>query len=118
MAQSKKNALVINLDEQGREILARANAKGIEHSYLFVTAFERYQKHIQHLKDLQAAIETEGAMVEKEYVKGRPNLYVNPAITAYNQSANSADKTLSVLLKLLAALDGGPTEAPDEFDTF
>ena len=118
MARKKKNTLVIDLDAQAKEILSRAEEKGVEHTYLFMTAFERYQKHIRHLQDLQAAIEAEGAMVEKEYVKGRPNLYVNPAISAYNQTANSADKTLSALLKLLDVLDADRQDDADEFDSF
>lgn len=117
MAKRKKNTLTIDLDEQGREILERAKAQGVERSYLFVTTFERYQKHIQHLNDLQATIEAEGMTVEKVYVRDRPNLYVNPAVAAYNQSAGAADKTLSALLKLLGSLEENP-EPADEFDAF
>ena len=117
VAKRKKNTLTIDLDEQGREILERAQQRGIEHSFLFLTTFDRYQKHIQHLRDLQEVIETEGQVVTKEYVKDRPNLYVNPAIAAYNQSAGAADKTLSALLKLLDTFGGDP-EPDDEFDAF
>ena len=40
-------------------------------------------------------------MVEKEYVKGRKNLYTNPAINEYNKAVNSANKTVSTLMSII-----------------
>jgi hypothetical protein len=110
--------LSINLNEQAKEILAKAQEKGVEHSYLFVTTFKRYQEHIMHLIALEAAIKKDGPMVTKEYVKGRGNVYVHPAISAYNQSAGAADKTAHLLLKYIVAPLAGGGEPGDEFDLF
>jgi len=85
---------------------------------MFVTTFKRYQEHIAHLADLEKAVKAEGTMVTKEYVKGRGNLYVNPAISAYNQTAGAADKTAQLLLKYIVAPLSAGGEAGDEFDLF
>lgn len=108
----------INLRAQEKEILERAKAKGVEHSYLFVTAFQRYQEHISHLEELEKAISQEGTIVTKEYVKGRENLYVNPAINAYNSTAGAADKTAQLLLKYLTASAPEEENKTDAFDSF
>ena len=50
MARRTNDEVVsIDLNGQAKEILKRAEEKGVEHSYLFVTTFERYQEHILHL---------------------------------------------------------------------
>lgn len=105
------------LKKQAAEILAKAKEMGIEQNYMFTTAFERYQEHIAHLRELQKAIDKEGMTVTKEYVKGRANIYVNPAVAAYNQTAGAADKTAQTLMRYIDALSA-ESEAGDEFDKF
>lgn len=110
MAKSK-------LEKQAAEILESAAALGVEDSYMFVTSFQRYTELLDHLHQLRGAIEDAGTIVTKEYVKGRENMYVNPAVTAYNQTAGAADKTAALLLKYLErkreAKEGG-----DPFEAF
>ena len=68
---------------------------------------------------MQKAIQESGTLVEKEYVKGRKNVYVNPAITAYNSTAAAADKTAQVLLKYIEiAPEPGAEQKADDFDLF
>ena len=86
---SSRNIVKISLNDQAKEILTKAQEKGVEHSFMFITTFKRYQEHIAHLIALEGAIKESGTMVTKEYVKGRGNLYVNPAVTAYNQTAGA-----------------------------
>lgn len=124
MAKPKNTETVtVDLNEQAREILKKATEKGVEHSFMFVTTFERYMEHIKNLKELQKVIKEEGTMVTKEYVKGRANIYVNPAINAYNSTAGAADKTAQLLLKyIVAPLSGGGGDdgggGGDAFDMF
>jgi hypothetical protein len=40
-------------------------------------------------------------LVTKEYVKGRGNLYTNPAVSDFNRTTDSANKTVSTLLKII-----------------
>lgn len=111
--------VLLDLNAQAKEILEKAQKKGVEHSFMFVTAFRRYTELISHLAELEKAIKEGGMLVTKEYVKGRTNLYVNPAVAAYNQTAGAADKTAQLLLKyIVAPLHDGDGEAGDDFDLF
>ena len=78
-----------------------AEEKGLEDDFFFTTTFERYLVQINILDNLKAEIEDEGTTVSKEYVKGRKNLYTNPAINAFNRTTDSANKTVTTLLKIL-----------------
>ena len=90
-----------SLQEQANEILTRAEAKGVSTNYFFVTTFKRYQMQMQILASLEEAINAEGAMVEKEYVRGRKNLYTNPAIQEYNRTTVAANQTVTTLIKIV-----------------
>lgn len=112
----RKNKSSIDLNAQAQEILRKAEAKGIEHNYMFITTFQRYMEHISHLQELEKEIQASGTLVTKEYVKGRKNVYVNPAIPAYNSTAGAADKTAQLLLRYTSLDEGGGSG--DEFDEF
>ena len=115
---AKRATAKSTLEAQAKEILEKAQKNGVEHSYMFVTTFRRYQEHIAHLMELQKAISEAGTMVTKEYVKGRANLYVNPAINAYNSTASAADKTAQLLLKYICSPDDSGGDGGDDFDSF
>ena len=89
------------LNEQASEILKIAEANGVQTNFFFVTTFKRYQVQINILTELEKEINDEGMTVSKEYVKGRKNLYTNPAINAYNRTTDSANKTVTTLLKIV-----------------
>lgn len=95
-----------SLKEQAEEILKLAEESGLQSNYFFVTTFERYQVQLQILEDLKQAINDEGMLVSKEYVKGRKNLYTNPAVSDFNRTTDSANKTVSTLLKIIKSFDG------------
>lgn len=63
------------------------------------------------LEDLEQQINEDGPLVTKEYVKGRENVYTNPAITEYNKTATAANGTVSTLLKIIDTL---PSEEKKE----
>lgn len=104
-------------EKRADEILERAKAQGQEDDFLFLTTFQRYLDHIAHLEELQKAIEEHGMMVTKEYVKKRANLYVNPAMQTYNSTAQAADKTAALLIKLITPAST-ESSGGDEFDNF
>ena len=93
------------LQEQAGEILRLAEESGLQSNYFFVTTFERYQVQLQILEELKQAINDEGMLVSKEYVKGRKNLYTNPAVSDYNRTTDSANKTVATLLRILKSFD-------------
>ena len=59
---------------------------------------------MQILSDLEKEIKKEGTTVSKEYVKGRKNLYTNPAITEYNKTATAANGTVATLINIVKSL--------------
>jgi len=105
------------LQEQVEEILARAEQKGTEADFFFKTTFKRYQVQMQILAELEKEIKTEGATVSKEYVKGRKNLYINPAVSAYNATATAANSTVATLISIVDRLSEGEDDAPPEMES-
>ena len=94
----------MTLQEQANEVLAKAEEKGVQTNFFFVTTFKRYQVQMKILSDLEKEINEIGATVSKEYVKGRKNLYTNPAVSEYNKTADSCHKTASTLMKIIKTL--------------
>lgn len=83
------------------KILKLAKENGVESEYLFSTTFHRYKMQLKILADLEKSIDEEGMLVTKEYVKGRKNVYSNPAITEYNRTTQIANNTVATLLKII-----------------
>lgn len=104
----------LTLAEQAKEILRIAEENGVQTNFFFVTTFRRYQVQIQILNDLEKALKENGTLVTKEYVKGRKNLYDNPAINAYNRTTDSANKTVTTLMKIIRGFNND--NEPDEID--
>lgn len=91
----------MNLQEQAVEILRIAEETGVQTNFFFVTTFKRYQVQLSNLSELEKAIKETGTLVTKEYVKGRANIYVNPAVTEYNKTTDSANRTVTTLMKII-----------------
>ena len=89
------------LNAQAKEIMRLAEESGLQSNYFFATTFERYQVQLRILDELEKAIGDEGMLVEKEYVKGRKNLYTNPAVGDYNRTTDSANKTVATLIRII-----------------
>lgn len=106
-----------SLQEQANEILEKAQEKGVQTNFFFVTTFKRYQVQMKIMSELEKEINELGATVKKEYVKGRTNVYTNPAITEYNKTATAANGTVSTLINIIKTLapedhkDGDPLAA-------
>ena len=94
-----------DLKEQANEIMRLAEESGLQSNYFFVTTFQRYQVQMNILESLEEVIANEGMLVTKEYVKGRANLYTNPAVGDYNRTTDSANKTVATLLRILKSFD-------------
>ena len=104
------------LQEQANEIIEQAQERGVSSNFFFVTTFKRYQVQMAALQSLEAAIKEYGATVTKEYVKGRQNLTVNPAITEYNKTATAANGTVATMLKIIS--ENKVEEGEDRLDAF
>ena len=94
----------LTLNEQAKEILRIAEEHGVEQNFFFITTFKRYQVQISILNELEKKINDDGALVTKEYVKGRANVYTHPAIGEYNKTSTSANQTVATLIKIIKSL--------------
>ena len=104
----------IDLNKQAKEILSIAEKYGVEQNFFFLTTFKRYQVQIGILNDLERTIREDGTLVTKEYVKGRKNIYSHPAISDYNRTTDSANKTVVTLMKIITTLrDRQNDDEPD-----
>ena len=106
----------LSLKEQAEEILRIAEKYGVEQNFLFITTFKRYQVQLNILNELEKKIKEDGALVTKEYVKGRGNIYTHPAIGEYNKTATSANQTVATLIKIFKSMrnDNEDDEGEDE----
>lgn len=99
--------------QKEQELLALAKEKGLECDYLFTTTMKRYQRQLRTLESLDEALENADVLVTKEYVRGRENIYVHPAITQFDKTSDSANKTVATLMRIIKNFGDG---AKDESD--
>lgn len=104
------------LNEQAQEIIRIAEESGVQSNFFFITTFKRYQVQLNILTNLEKTMKDEGMLVSKEYVKGRKNLYSNPAIAEYNRTTDSANKTVSTLMRILRNFGVGDGEEEKQKD--
>lgn len=114
--EAAKNTAKKSLDEQAVEILRIAGEAGVQTNFFFVTTFERYQVQLSNLSELEKAIKETGTLVTKEYVKGRANIYVNPAVTEYNKTTDSANRTVTTLMKIIKGFAKEDEERDSGYD--
>ena len=106
----------LSLNEQAVEILRIAEETGVQTNFFFVTTFKRYQVQLSNLGELEKAIKETGTLVTKEYVKGRANIYVNPAVTEYNKTTDSANRTVTTLMKIIKGFTKEDEEHNSDYD--
>ena len=105
-----------SLNEQAVEILRIAEETGVQTNFFFVTTFKRYQVQLSNLSELEKAIKDSGTLVTEEYVKGRANIYVNPAVTEYNKTTDSANRTVTTLMKIIRGFAKEDEERDSDYD--
>lgn len=91
----------MKLIKQANEIIKLAESSGVQSNYFFTTTFRRYQTQLEILSELTDKMSDDGVIVTKEYVKGSKNAYTSPAVTAFNRTADSANKTVITLMKII-----------------
>lgn len=89
------------LKAQEEEIIKLAEQNGVQYNFFFITTFKRYQVQLKMLSAFEKSMKDEGYLVEKEYVKGRKNLYSSPAVKDYNSTTDSANRTVATLMKII-----------------
>lgn len=105
---------LMKLEEKEQAILRKAQENGLECDYLFSTTFDRYVRQLRTLVELDKVIAESGTLVTKEYVKGRGNIYIHPAVAQFDRTTDSANKTVATLLKIFKNF--GVDSGEDEID--
>lgn len=103
----------MSLNDQAKEIIRIAEESGVQSNFFFITTFKRYQVQLNILAELEKLLKADGMQVTKEYVKGRKNLYSNPAIQDYNRTTDSANKTVTTLMRILRNFGVDDTDEQD-----
>lgn len=99
------------LEEQAQEIIKIAEDSGVQSNYLFRTTFQRYIVQVENASRLEAGLKaTQELTVTKSYQKNRDNIYTNPLFTEYNRVTDSANKTVSTLLKIIREFGVGESQ--------
>ena len=104
MGRAKKKPAPKTLEQLREELLAEAERKGVSEHYFFKTTFERYEMQLSILERLKKEVDNENVLIEKQYVKDRANICINPAISEYNKTASAANGTVATLVKILSNL--------------
>lgn len=108
---------IITLKERAAKILAKAREKGDEQALLFETIFQQYLETLDHRQKLRKALVDDGITVTKEYVKGRQNIYVHPALAAYATQGKLLLETAKTLMTLIREKIAD-SDDQDDFDLF
>lgn len=101
------------LKDSRNQFERQAEELGLSDNFLFISTLKRLDVQINVLANLEKGMEEDELTVTKEYVKGRKNLYLNPAIDGYNKTAQQANATTQVLVKIIKDL-GGKAEDGDD----
>lgn len=94
-----------DIKKRADQIIKQAEESGADESFYFINTFNQYMTQLHILDELSKVIEQDGTLSTKEYVKGRENIYIHPAVREYNNTANSVNKTVDTLIKIVKAYD-------------
>ena len=110
MAKDKKN-----VKDLAKGILEEATKIGLDNDPSFLTSYHLLEVQIEMLDALEKSFREDGATTTKEYVKGRENIYVHPAVDKYTKTSDSA---FNKILKLRDMMQKDNNEINDNFDSF
>ena len=106
------------LDMLAEKFKGIAESLSEEHRYIFESTLETYFQLIKNFKVLKEALEADGCLITKEYVKGRQNVYVHPAMSEMNKTVNMLNSTAKTLIGIIKDLGSENKEEVDELMAF
>ena len=107
---TKNNKSVKDL---AKGILQDAIDRGFGNDPSFLTSYHLLEVQIEMLEALEKSFKEDGATTTKEYVKGRENIYVHPAVDKYTKTSDSA---FNKILKLREMLNQGSNDPGEGFE--
>lgn len=104
-----------NIKELAKGMYEEAVKCGLENDSTFQTSFKMIEVQIEMLDALEKSFREDGTTITKEYVKGRENIYVHPAIDKYTKTSDSC---FNKILKLREALNIEKEDNSNDLDEF
>lgn len=88
---------------------------GLDSDASFLTSYHLLEVQIEMLDALEKSFKEDGATTTKEYVKGRENVYIHPAVDKYTKTSDSA---FNKILKIKEMIEKYSSTTEDDFDAF
>ena len=98
------------------EIMKLAEQYGVKDNVLFVSAADRYAGQIQIIEEMQESVR-DGLMMKTVGSKGQEKVEANPLVAQLPKYNDTANKTLGVMLDIIARL-GTAAPAGDKLGDF
>lgn len=102
-----------NVKEMAKGIYDQAQKCGLEKDACFQTSYHLLEVQIEMLDALEKSFKEDGATTTKEYVKGRENIYVHPAVDKYTKTSDSA---FNKILKIKEMIENSISNSDDVFE--
>ncbi len=105
-----------NIKELVKGIKAQADEMGYSDDASFNTIYHMLEVQVDMLDELEKSYKEDGSTVSKEYVKGRGNIYIHPAIKEYTKICDSAFNKILKLKEIMDKTNNTENASIDEID--
>lgn len=95
------------------ELLKMAKDYGVDQNALFISAAKQYGVQMRIIDSIEKILSEADLLVSKEYVRDRENVYSHPLVKELPKHADSANRTLGIMLDIIVKL-GKKAEAKSE----
>lgn len=106
MARKKKMNAANFFDKEG--ILNIAKERNVEEDALFIQCLKNYEVVELAIGKIYEIINSDEVLISKEYVKGRENVYIHPALKELSKLLDSANKTIDKIYLTIEKASGTP----------
>lgn len=93
------------------DLLKLAKRYGVEQNEMFVSACLRYVQINEMIDNMRAVVDKQGYLMARTNVKGDINLDANPLLPQIAKHADTANKTLSLMLDIINRLGHEPDKS-------
>lgn len=99
------------------KLIRFAKSYAVEKDEDYKAAAKTYAEEVQLIGQMREQLAADGITIEKTYVKGRENVCIHPIIQELPKHIDCANRTLAVLIDIIAKRGKQPMEA-DGLDEF
>jgi len=99
-----------------KQVIQMATEYGVDKNPLFVQTLKNYETIQKAIEMTNEILISDDMTISKEYVKGRENLYMHPAIKELPKQIEAANKTVDKLLDIIEKLGKKNTTGDELLD--